>query len=173
MMKYKAVKSDDPYDPDRPYYIEGSDYEEFNQLEAATITAILNENGENLEWDAITQDYRWLMVEGIQAHSFEGAADRLRDDAMASMGHSADPPVEKLAAAPDATESPLMTAAPLMLAVLTEGIGIPANSDFAADLDTIADQLDSRLPVYAEKIRAKAQAIRAAIAAARGETQGV
>lgn len=66
-MKYQAIKSDDPYDPDRPYFIEGSDYEDFNQLEAATVTAILNENGDNLEWDAITQDYRWLMIEAIQA----------------------------------------------------------------------------------------------------------
>lgn len=61
------------------------------------------------------------------------------------------------------------SAAPSLLAALTEGIGIPANSDFADDLETIAGQLEDRLPVYAEKIREKAQAIRAALAAVRGE----
>lgn len=64
---------------------------------------------------------------------------------------------------------PLHEAAPMLLAALAEGILSPANFDFADDLDTIADQLGSRLPVYADKIRAKAQAIRAAVAAARGE----
>jgi hypothetical protein len=59
---------------------------------------------------------------------------------------------------------PLHASAPALLAALTEGIGIPANVDFAADLETMADQLQRGLPVYAEKIRAKAQAIRAAIA---------
>jgi hypothetical protein len=65
--KYTVVKEKAPHDPARPYYIDGSDYEEFNQLEAATVCAILNEAGESLDWDAITTDYRWLMVEAIQA----------------------------------------------------------------------------------------------------------
>jgi|SRR3990172_12303498 len=71
-MKYKPVKSDDPYDPARPYYIEGSDYEDFNQLEAATVAAILND-GDSRDWDTISQDYRWLMVEAIQAKTYAPA----------------------------------------------------------------------------------------------------
>lgn len=68
MTKFTVVKeTNEPYDHDRPYYIAGSDYDEFNQLEAATVAAILNEAGEVLDWDTITADYRWLMVEAIQA----------------------------------------------------------------------------------------------------------
>lgn len=64
--KFVIVKSNDPTDPNRPYYVKGSDYEGFNQLEAATIAAILNEAGEVLDWDTISNDYRWLMVEAIR-----------------------------------------------------------------------------------------------------------
>lgn len=64
----------------------------------------------------------------------------------------------------------LIAAAPALLAVLTEGVGIPVYEDFASDLETIANQLEWKgLPVYAEKIRAKAQAIRDAVSEARGE----
>lgn len=69
-IKYTIVKEeDDPHDPGRPYYIAGSDYDGFNQLEAATVCAILNEAGESLDWDTITADYRWLIVEAIQAEA--------------------------------------------------------------------------------------------------------
>lgn len=59
---------------------------------------------------------------------------------------------------------------PAMLAVLTESIGIPANADFAADLETIAYAEEDRhfdFPL-ADALRAKAGAIRAALAGVGG-----
>lgn len=64
---------------------------------------------------------------------------------------------------------PLHAAASAMLAALTEGIGIPDSADFASDLEIIANFLKAYHPISADDLRRKAQAIRAAVADARGE----
>jgi hypothetical protein len=40
-------------------------YDEMSELEAATIAAILND-GIGPEWDSVTADYRWLMVQKVK-----------------------------------------------------------------------------------------------------------
>lgn len=62
---------------------------------------------------------------------------------------------------------PVHEAAPLMLAALTEGIGLPDSPDFATDLETIANFLKAYHPISADDLRRKARTIRAAIAAVR------
>lgn len=63
----------------------------------------------------------------------------------------------------------LIAAAPVMLAALTEGLGIYPGYTFADDLEAIAEILDDYHLAIASNLEAKAQAIRAAIAQARGE----
>lgn len=58
----------------------------------------------------------------------------------------------------------LIKAAPALLAALTEGIGIPVNDSFAADLESVAWIVEDKYPDLRDKLRAKAQAIRAAVA---------
>ena len=72
---------------------------------------------------------------------------------------------------PDTPDGRLKEAAPLMLAALTESIGMRDGRDFASDLEATADLLEAADHFHnrAEALRAKAQAIRGAIAAARGE----
>lgn len=63
----------------------------------------------------------------------------------------------------------LIASAPALLAALTEGIGLTLSGDFASDLEVIATVLGDEFRVFAGRLEVKAQAIRGAIAAAKGE----
>lgn len=66
---------------------------------------------------------------------------------------------------------PLHAAAPDLLKALTVGIGIVQDADFTTDLESIAALLEDTWPGYAEAVSAKAQAIRVALAGAKGGGQ--
>jgi hypothetical protein len=68
MTQFTVALSDNPSDPDRPYWIDcdrdfNTGYEDFTEAEANAVCAILNDTGDMLDWDTITADCRWKLVE--------------------------------------------------------------------------------------------------------------
>jgi hypothetical protein len=116
----------------------------------------MNDNHPIPDFDKLTPGpWRWVFMESAGNYYL--------------VGNDGEGPVTL--SGPDCADGRLKEAAPALLKALTGGIGIINNADFATDLESIAALVDDHFPGYARALAARAQAIRTALAAVRGEVE--